>query len=84
MYLRTWIRIQSVFQLVCGLVFWPWAIYNTLGLREKSHSVHMGLDFGIVLFLGLVGTWIGSWVIPWIWSWVNYHVESCVLSLVVS
>ena len=37
-----------------GLVFWPWAIYNTLVLRDKSQSTHMGLDFGSITFIFLL------------------------------
>ena len=37
-----------------GIIFWPWAIYNTFELRDDSHSVHMGLDFGMISFVPLL------------------------------
>ena len=36
--------------MLCALVFWPWALYNVLKLREDSPSVHGGIDFGILSF----------------------------------
>lgn len=50
MFLRDKVLIYCVFQMLCGLVLWPWALYNVLKLREDSPSVHGGIDYGILTF----------------------------------
>ena len=50
MFLRDKVMMYCVFQMLCAIVFWSWAMYNVLIEREKSVSVHNGIDYGILTF----------------------------------
>ena len=45
--------VYSVFQMIYGLVFWMWAIYNTFNLEEKAPSVSGEIDYGVFTFIFL-------------------------------
>ena len=51
MFLRDQVLVYSAIQMLCGIIFWSWAVYNVLKLREESNSVHdNGIDYGIFVF----------------------------------
>ena len=46
--------------IIVGLIFWFWALYNVIILKDNSSSVHNGIDFGIfsmifLIFCGIYG-----------------------------
>mmetsp|Transcript_21356 Transcript_21356/g.34191 ORF Transcript_21356/g.34191 Transcript_21356/m.34191 type:complete len:149 (+) Transcript_21356:2097-2543(+) len=60
MFLRNKVLVYCALQMLCSLIFWPWALYNVLIVGEDNISVHGGIDFGIfsfpfIFFAGLNG-----------------------------
>ena len=61
MFLRNQVLVYSVLQMLYGLTFWIWALYNVLNVKNAAPSVfHHGVDYGmftfpILFFAGLNG-----------------------------
>lgn len=40
--------------IITGSIFWIWAMYNVIHLKDNSPSVHNGIDFGILSMIFLI------------------------------